>query len=178
MEGSKRTGRSTVMGDETKSVHMLKRHAWMRWYPDIFSWFIPVHTGKWWQKATKYATATFQIIRILLKPWKTFPSLVSVQYHMIKSELTFDLAFWKTWFSISMLFLLVGIPDVRMASSLKNSQFVIYKSVKLQFNNHPYIFLYFPTDHKSVRTEPLHAVFIFLLHSFNYVVWRAKVTYY
>jgi hypothetical protein len=103
MDGAKRKGRSGVTGGENNSVSVLKCHDWMRRHADIFS--------------------CFQITILLFKPWKTFPCLMSIQYHMIQSELTFDLAFWKTWFSISMLFLLVGIPDVRMASSLKNNQF-------------------------------------------------------
>jgi hypothetical protein len=37
MEGDKRKGRNGVMGGETKSVHTLKSHDWMRGYPDIFS---------------------------------------------------------------------------------------------------------------------------------------------
>jgi hypothetical protein len=51
-----------------------------------------------------------------------------------QSKLTFDLAFWKTWFSISMLFFVVGIPDVRMASSLKNNEFL--RSVSNSAHSH------------------------------------------
>lgn len=114
--------------DETKSAGVPKSHKLMSWHANIFSSFIPVHAGKWIRKCHEiyHSYLILKPIHItitLFKARKTFLWFMSIQYHMIQSELTFDLAFWNTWFSISMLFLVVGIPDVRMASSLKNNQF-------------------------------------------------------